>query len=159
MVNQKDMENTTGTMVAFSKDILKTAFAMAVVYGKEDQTQQILMKESMLTIKNVGREFLLGLLEILTKDSILTISDMVMGKCIGRMAHIIKDFGKGVFSTEKEKCACLGKIQNEVFLSLMYLLEKLITKIIQLINKLRKQSNWLNKNYLCLSNKIKKVVF
>jgi hypothetical protein len=54
---------------------------MVLVFGKKNILDNLInMKDNILMIKNVVKEFLLGKMETFIKDNFLMILEMVMGK-------------------------------------------------------------------------------
>ena len=76
---------------------------MATESGNEALGTLINTKDSMKTIKNVDMESSLGLPAMYIKETMIAISEMVTGKCIGAMGVSIKADGETEFKTEKEK--------------------------------------------------------
>jgi hypothetical protein len=65
------MDSISGQMEVSLKETSKMGSDTVMVFGKEEQDNQINMKEFMLMIKNAGMEYSLGQVEIFTKETIL----------------------------------------------------------------------------------------
>ena len=91
--NHMDMENIIGQLGAILKEIFKMVWEVGKAFGKEVQETVIDMKENIKKTKKKDMEHLFGKMVRFTKEIFLTISEMVMDKCIGQMAGFIKDNG------------------------------------------------------------------
>ena len=101
MVNLMEKENIFGVLdkfiqVNFIKGLNKVGESGGV--AKINPQLQIFTKVSIIMIKNMVKEFLLGLLEIFIKVIILKMNVIEMDKCYGLMVVCMKENGKKEYS-------------------------------------------------------------
>lgn len=104
MGNQKVKENTPGIQVAIIMEPLSMDWDMVKELGLRIKmlSNLIVMRVNMWMIKNVDSVFIDGNQVVDMKEISLKIWDMVLGRCIGMMDHIIVVCGKKEIKVEKE---------------------------------------------------------
>jgi len=86
--------NIFGPTEATIKEILKMVLERDMEYGSYHQETAINMKVNILMAKSMATVYLLGVLEIFTKEIIFRISVTAMDRCIGQMEAITKEIGE-----------------------------------------------------------------
>ena len=94
MESLQAMDSIIGQTEAFLREISRMDSDMGMVFGKEDQDNQINTKEYMPMIKNADTVSLPGQVEMSTKETILTTSDMDLDRCTGVTGAVTKETGK-----------------------------------------------------------------
>lgn len=87
----------------------------------------ILMRETIPLIRSTVTEFLIGLVEIYTKENTKKMKEMDMEKCVGLMEVCIKGTGLEEFSMELVKWFFQEEMSKKEPLNLMFLKDQ--TKI------------------------------
>jgi hypothetical protein len=101
MTGQVGMANIIGKINHISKVISKMDSDAEEVFGNVELVRLINIKANTKMIKNGAMEYLLGQTEIYIKVIIKGILGMVMEKCFGKMAVIIKGIGKMGYKIKK----------------------------------------------------------
>jgi hypothetical protein len=140
-----EMANINGKMVVYMLASLRKVKNMGKANGGKFKTYKIVitMMANTKMIKRMVTEFLLGIVEIFTKEIIKTMKEMAMERCFGQMVLSIKVNGKRVFSMEWVKCFFLMEASKRVNL-------KIISSSVIIINHHHKlfKMNFTGNNHL-----------